>query len=277
MRYRIIKIIISVFVALLCSVLLIGAKYYVKTVQSFKTFYNKLDIRLTSMQNDSYNELKKSLDDKYAKKLEELITLTADKLKCEIDSVLGEEFILMREEFYTTLNSIESKKKEFTLSSEYLSKKQELSKIKNLIDNSPETEKDKYLDEFRVALNDISTLNTKLNNQLKGERDRLNAIKIEVKNMFIKKSNKLLSIRKSLMAETRKEIVNLLKEYNLEVRELNSTFNVETNNDNLGFNLLGIAERLQIGKLENECFSNILTENNENSVNFFENTNHIPS
>ena len=276
MRYKIIKIIISVFVALLCSVLLIGAKYYVKTVQSFKTFYNKLDIRLTSMQNDSYNELKKSLDNKYANKLEELLGLSADKLKCEIEGVLGKDYILLREEFYTTINSIEGKKREFTLSNEYLDKKENLSKIKNLIDNSPETEKDKYLEEFRVALNDISTLNTKLNNQLKGERDRLNEIKIEVKNMFIKNANKLLSIRKTLMAETRTEIANLLKEYTFELNELNSTFNVKSN-DNFGFDFLDITRRLKLGKLENECFSNILTENAEKSVDFFENTNKILS
>ena len=40
MRFRVIKVIIAVFVVLFCFGLVLGAKYYVKTVQSFKTFYN---------------------------------------------------------------------------------------------------------------------------------------------------------------------------------------------------------------------------------------------
>ena len=38
MRFRPIKIIILVFIALICAMFAIGAKYYVKTQQTFKTF-----------------------------------------------------------------------------------------------------------------------------------------------------------------------------------------------------------------------------------------------
>lgn len=277
MRYRIIKIIITVFVALLCSIMFISAKYYVRTVQSFKTFYKESEIRLTSMQNDCYNQLKKSLDDKYAKKLEELLLLTGNEIKGEIKNVLGEEYILLREEFYTTLNSIENKKKEFSLSNEYVSAKENLSRVKGLIDSAPEYEKDKYLDEFRVALNDISLLNTKLNNQLKSERDRLSIIKAEAKKLFIKNSKKLISVRKSLMVETRDKIVSLLNEYKFELGELNSTYNVKNNQNDLSFDFSSINERLREGKLESECFLEILSENSQQTVIVSENTNQILS
>ena len=73
MRFKVVKVIFAVFVALICFGFLISARYYVKTVQSFKTFFNEEEVKLTSMQNDCYKELKKSLDDKYTKKFIEII------------------------------------------------------------------------------------------------------------------------------------------------------------------------------------------------------------
>ncbi len=277
MRFRIIKTIIVVFVALLCSFLAISAKYYVKTVQSFKTFYNKEEIKLISMEKECYLELKKSLDDKYTKKFVEILNSTSKNFKSSIAKVLGEEYILLSEEFLTTVNSIESKKKEFVNSSEYLSAKKELSEIKLNIDNAPENEKDGYLDDFRVALNKISTLNTKLNNQLKGERDRVEEIKSSVKKLFVKNAKELISIRKDLMNITREEISALLRDYTLELNELNSTFNIELKGNAYPFDLTTMGDCLVAGKLESECFSEILSQNSNKTVIVSENSSEIVS
>ena len=40
MRYKLIKTALTVFIMLLCTVALISAKHYVKTIESFKSFYN---------------------------------------------------------------------------------------------------------------------------------------------------------------------------------------------------------------------------------------------
>lgn len=260
MRYKIIKIIVSVFVALLCSILFISAKYYVRTVQSFKTFYDKSDIRLISMKSDSYNQLKKSIDDSYVDKFTTLIKNTTTNLNREISSVLGEDYILLREEFYTTLASIDEKKQEFINSSEYLSAKEELSNIKGKVDSAPESDKQGYLDEFRVALNKVSTLNTKLNNQLKAERDRIDTIKSEVKKLFIKNASKLIEIRKSLMENTKQEFSKLIKDYTFEISELNSVYGVESKIE-LPLTLIDFSKNRNNSKLETECFSEILDKN----------------
>ena len=63
------------------------------------------------MQNDCYQELKKSLDDKYTKQFVEILNSTSKNFKDKIKGVLGNEYILLSEEFSTTLNSINSKKK----------------------------------------------------------------------------------------------------------------------------------------------------------------------
>ncbi len=277
MRFRTIKIIIAVFVALICSFLAISAKYYVKTVQSFKTFYKDTEIKLISMENDCYQQLKKSLDDKYTKKFVEILNSTGKDFKLRITEVLGEEYILLREEFLTTINSIESKKKEFINSSEYVSAKNELLSIKLKVDNASDTEKDGYLEEFRSALNKMSTYNTKLNNQLKGERDRIDEIKASVKKLFIKNAKELISIRKELMNSTRIEISSLLSDYNVELKELNSTFNVELNDKAYPFDVTTMGDCLVAGKLESECFSEILYENSNKTVIYSENSSEIVS
>ena len=272
MRYKIIKIIVSVFVALLCSILFISAKYYVRTVQSFKTFYNESDIRLISMQNDSYNQLKKSIDQKYITKFTELVNSTSCELKGEISRVLGEEFILLREEYYTALASIEGKKQEFNSSNEYVSAKEQLSKVKSKIDSALDSEKNLYLDEFRVALNKVSTLNTKLNNQLKAEREKIDEIKSEVKKLFIKNARELISLRKNLLDETKTKISSLIKDYTFEISELNSVYGVESKIE-MPFNLIDLSKNGSNSKLETECFSEILTKN----LIFSENDNEILS
>lgn len=272
MRYKIIKIIISVFVALLCSIMFISAKYYVRTVQSFKTFYNETDVRLISMQNDSYNQLKKSIDEKYIAKFADLVNCTTSELKSEISRVLGNDYILLREEFYTALASIEGKRQEFNNSSEYLSAKEELSSVKSKIDSANDNQKDLYIDEFRVALNKVSTLNTKLNNQLKSECDKIEEIKLEVKKLFIKNAKELISLRKNLFDETKTKISSIIKEYTFEISELNSVYGVEYKIE-LPFDLIDFSKKGANSKLENECFEEILEKN----VIFIENDSQILS
>lgn len=277
MRFKVVNVIIAVFIALICFGLAISAKYYVKTAQSFKIIFNEEECKLTSMQNDCYQELKKSLDDKYTKKFVDILNSTSKKFKDEIYSVLGDEYILLSEEFSTTLTSIKSKKSEFENSNEYLSAKKELSELKQKIDSAPESEKDVYLDEFRASLDKITTLNNKLNNQLKSERDRIDRIKSSVKKMFASNAKELISIRVELMNLTRNELKVLLSDYMLELKELNSAFNKELKESGYPFDVASMGDCLVAGKLESECYHDILSENFNKNVIFSENSNEILS
>ena len=277
MRFKVVKVIFAVFVALICFGFLISARYYVKTVQSFKTFFNEEEVKLTSMQNDCYKELKKSLDDKYTKKFVEILNSTSKNFKDKIFSVLGNEYLLLSEEFSITLSSIKNKKSEFENSNEYLLAKKELSDLKQKIDSSQEAEKDVYLDEFRASLDKITTLNNKLNNQLKSERERIDNIKSAVKEMFVKNAKELISIRGELMNLTRNEIKVLLSDYMLELKELNSAFNKELTEGCFPFDVASMGDNLVAGKLESECYHDILSENSSKNVIFSENSNEILS
>lgn len=277
MRFKVVNVIIAVFIALICFGLAISAKYYVKTAQSFKIIFNEEECKLTSMQNDCYHELKKSLDDKYTKKFVDILNSTSKKFKDDIYRVLGDEYILLSEEFSTTLTSIKSKKSEFENSNEYLSAKKELSELKQKIDSAPESEKDVYLNEFRASLDKITTLNNKLNNQLKSERDRIDSIKSSVKKMFASNAKELISIRVELMNLTRNELKVLLSDYMLELKELNSAFKKELKESSYPFDVASMGDCLVAGKLESECYSDILSENFNKNVIFSENSNEILS
>ena len=277
MRYKLIKTALTVFIMLLCTVALISAKHYVKTIESFKSFYNHSKIRLVSMQNDGYSEIKKSIDQKYTEKFVKILDEVSKRFKSGISEVLGYDYILLAQEFETTINSLNSKRKAFISTNEYISAVNELNQIKIQIDRETKENKNIYLDEFRSAVNKISTLNTKLNNQLKPEIERLDQIKSEVKELFVKNSKDLISIRKGLMDETRKELALLLKDYSLEIKDMKDMFSVNDDKVEYPFDITTMTDFSIAGKLESECFSEILSSNDDKTVIVSENTSQILS
>lgn len=275
MRVNISKLIITVFIVLFCGVILVFAKHYIKTVQSFKTFYYQNGVAVMSnQQNFGYNELKQSLIDKYTKQFVSLINDTSNGLKSDIANELGYDYTLLSQEYVTQTEQIAEKQRAYYLSDEFLLARRNLEQIKLKIDNLPESEKDKHLDEFRTALNDVSLLNTKLNNQLKGERERLDVIKSEVLKMFKTKRENLLSIRKIYVDKVRTEIFNLVSNYNIELKELNLAFSVEYSKTEYPFDMGSMQDFSIAGKLETDCFNEIL---DASSTVFSENTVKIES
>ena len=277
MRNRVIKSILTVFIMLICTVMLIGAKYYLKTVESFKSFYNQTKIRLINMNNDGYNELKQSLDQKYTEKFVKILDEISFQFKNEISNILGYDYILLSQEFETTLESVNSKKKSFVLTEEYTSALNELNLIKTKIDGKAEENQQEYLDEFRTAVNKISTLNTKLNNQLKPERERLDCIKGEVKKLFIKHAKELILLRKNLIDDTRTKLSIFLKDYSIELKEIKDTFGVDNDASNYPFDISSMSNFMIAGKLETECFAEILEDDQSKTVIISENNSEILS
>lgn len=272
MRIKITKILITAFIVLLCSIILIGGKFYVKTVQSFRTFYNFSGVELMSnTQNSGYNELKQSIIDKYTKEFVNLLNGTSSAFKEDISKSLGYDYSILSEEYVTISDSINSKKQAYFLSDEFLSARKTLEELKTTLDGLSNEEKDKYLDEFRVALNAVSTLNTKLNNSLKSERERLDLIKGQVLSIFIKNRKQLLEIRSKYVNEMRVNIANLISNFNAELKELNIAFDVQSNKTEYPFDVETMQDFSLAGKLETDCFNELLDNKisplvSENSV-----------
>ena len=270
------KCYISLFIFIVCAIIFVNISGKIKTTYSFKGFGGAMEVSLVN-QNDSYNELKKSIDDKYTKMFVGVLNATTQSFKAKLSEVLGDKYVLLTNEYEVVSSSIHAQIKEFNKSEEYVLQKQKLAELKAKIDACDEAEKQEYLEEFRKTLSNVSLLNTKLNNSLKQSRDRLDEIKREVIKLFIDNKVKLLTIRSEEMAKTHEKLKELFSNYRAEIKELNSTFNIEKEGNNFPFDVATLNDCLIAGKLETECFNEILSDTYNNASIYSENTGNFKS
>lgn len=265
MRIKLIKTILFVIVTFLCMAIAIGAKYYVKSVQSFKI---NLTTMGQSMQNNNdacYFELKNSIKESYAKKFVALLNQTSLEFSSEFNKILGDKYVNLKNEEKSLERAVAEERNAFFETDEYKNAKLKVNEIKLKLDNSSEEQKDEFLDEFRNALTNLSTLNTKLNNSLKCYRDRLEGIKVEMKSLFNDNQSALVNARDSVMNNTREKLFQLLSNYNLEIKELNLSFNKETNIKEYPFDINSLNTVSVCGKIESEYFNELAELNYKGS------------
>ncbi len=244
---------------MLCSAIVVGVKEYKKSTQTVKTFGK---VGLLSMNESSgYNELKLSVDQKYTQQFVKILNETQTELKTNIADILGDEYKTLTCEYDEISDFISTEIKKFNKSEEYTVLRDKLAVLKEKIDALDKSSKQEYLDEFRAVLGEISTLNNKFNNQLKEKRDRLMQIKGLVKDLFVKNKDELLKARQNSMEVTRKRLAELFLAYNVEIKELNDAFGVKPKKPSYPFDVDSMKECMVAGKLETECFNEILSSN----------------
>ncbi len=269
MRNKLVKTLIFVFILMICSILFISGTKYISEVSNIKSFGVIQGMALET--SSGYNELKSSIDQKYTKEFVKILNQTSDGLKNGIRAILGDEYFLLSNEYNEILDEILKQKRDFELSEEYLSLKNKLASLKVKIDSVDKSSKEEYVDEFKKTLSDVSTLNTKFNNKLKSKRDRLSEIEIEVKKLFYNNKKDLIKLRLNQMHETKVKLKELIEGYNFEIKELNDAFEVNANGQELPFDVKTMQNLMVAGKLETECFAEILNENEPNAVIYSEN------
>ncbi|MBE5743984.1 MAG: hypothetical protein E7358_04650 [Clostridiales bacterium] len=274
MRNKLVKSLIFLFILMICTVLFVcGTRYVdVSNIKSFKI------IKGIAMETSSgYNELKSSIDQKYTEEFVKILNQTSSELKTGIKAILGDEYLLLSDEYNAILDDVNKKKRDFELNEEYLSLKNRLSELKVKIDSLDKSSKEEYIEEFKSVLSKISTLNTKFNNQLKSKRDRLSEIFNSLKELFIANKGELIELRKNQMNSTRESLKELILSYNVEVTELNEAFSINNKTEELPFDVASMQNLMVAGRLETECFAEILSENHNNTVVFSENNHDIKS
>lgn len=275
MRNKIIKSFIFVFILIVCSILFITGTKYISEVSNIKSY--KV-IKGMAMEIDSgYNELKSSIDQKYTEEFVKILNQTSSDIKSGIKAILGDEYFLLSNEHNDILGEISNEKRAFEQSEEYLALKTRLSELKVKIDSLDKSSKEEYIQEFKLKLSEISTLNTKFNNQLKSKRDRLDEISNKVKDLFVKNKKQLIELRVKQMCTTREKLKDLIVSYNVELKELNEAFNVEVKKPELPFDVYSMQNLMVAGRLETECFAEILDNNSAKTVVYCENTSNLKS
>ena len=276
MRNKFLKSIFFVFILMICSAIAIFVKEYSKTATTFKSVVGNVGV-ISMRENSGYNELKSSIDQKYTKEFVKILNETSNSLKSDIEGVLGENYVALKVEYDGICDFISNEVKKFNNSKDYLDLKEKLAVLKEKIDALDKSSKQEYLEEFRGVLSEISTLNTKFNNTLKDKRDRLEEIKCEVKELFVKNKDALIDLRRKNMDKTRELLKELLVSYSVELKELNEAFNVNDKAPDYPFDVKTMDDCLVAGKLETECYNEILNENSNKTVICSENNVKIPS
>lgn len=228
MKKKYIYIVFIMFFALICATLYISTNYYVSTTFKKISKTNLEVARVSALTTDStYLELKDSIKTKYNKKLISELDVISKEYKEEIIKILGDEYDSLTNKLTLNTQIIQTKSKEFLNSKEYLDKKREMAELKLKMDKAEGEEYDKLYSDFQSVLNEISTLNVKLNNQLKDIRSSNNQIKSELKKLFDDNKDKIVALRTEYKNKVSTLILNIINEYNFELYELSDTFNVK--------------------------------------------------
>ncbi len=235
MNEKNLKPLIIILIAFLCAVAFIGCMYYEKAVQTFNPMQVKLKVVSMNENNASYLELKKSLKEKYSNQFLAMLKDAKADYSLKAKEVLGDDYILLRDELINVENQIRLKRHDFLNSEEYLTAKTEMTKAKLKFDLSKEQDKEENEKALQNAVSNISTLNTKLNNQLKDLYQTETTVKSKLKVLFDSKKDELLAIKKQTEEKTKTEIAKILYSFFVELKDLNKNFNVNTETQEMPF------------------------------------------
>ncbi len=185
--------------------------------------------------NLGYNELKKSLKEKYTNDFLAMLNDYKTEHANQLREILGDEYITLRDNLVDIENQIRLKRHDFLNSEEYVTAKTEMTNAKLKFDLSKEVDKEESEKALQNAVSNVSMLNTKLNNQLKDLYQAETLAKTKLKNLFDSKKEEIFEIKKQTEAKTQKEIAKILFNFFSELKDLNENFNVSENKQELPF------------------------------------------
>ena len=254
MKNKYFKPLIAVLFIVLCAVMLIACRYVSLSASTFKfTNYYKRTV-LTMNINSSYNELKATLRQKYAEMLSNSIEETRVEFNSALKQILGEEYVEKRQKLIKLESNLKAQRNEFLNSEDYLNGKEKLKNLKLKIDKtSNEDEKEELQSEFNACLNELSTLNIKFNNVLKAKREEIDALKGQLKALFKSKKGEIEKERDRLEQKTKQNILNIVNQYNFELKELNDAFSVSSTLREMPFDNDFLNDLSVVSNFENDC------------------------
>ena len=229
------KQIVIIIIVFLCVLVCFGCICYEKTVQTFSPMCINFKAVSMNENNASYNELKKSLKEKCSNELLQMLKTAKQEYSNSMREVLGEEYITLKDSLVDIENQIRQKRHDFLNSEDYLTAKTEMSKAKLSYDISSENDKEEKGKDLQNALSNISTLNTKLNNQLKDLYSEESAVRGKLIELFNGKKPELIEIKKQTEEKTKTKIAKILYSYFAELKNLNKNFGVDANNQEMPF------------------------------------------
>ncbi len=230
------KPIVIIIIIFLCAIACISCFYYEKTVQTFSPMCISYKVSAMNENNASYNELKKSLKEKYSNQFLQMLKVAKQEYSDRMREILGNDYTTLSGSLAEIENQIRTKRHDFLNSEEYLTAKTEMTNAKLKFDLSKESDKEENEKALQNAVSNVSTLNTKLNNQLKDLYQEENSIKTKLVGLFNSKKIELIEVKNQTEEKTKTEISKLLYTYFVELKNLNQNFGVDATNNEMPFN-----------------------------------------
>ncbi|MBE5742206.1 MAG: hypothetical protein E7360_02660 [Clostridiales bacterium] len=183
-------------------------------------------LTITENLNDSYKELKSDLKERYSKILFGAVEKAREMASQKTAYLLTDAFLKLLDDTEKLKTSKRQQKNEFFASDKYVKAQENLLALKKELDEC-DGDKTEIEKNFGKALAEVTTLNITIKNRLKDIDERIDANMQLLKNEVGDSGEEISKIKHDIMGYLQKEIAKCVKDYNVELIELNKTFGVE--------------------------------------------------
>lgn len=186
---------------------------------------------ITEDFEQSFNELKDGLKDKYTAILYSYIDQTKLSVAEKLNAIAGEDFTALCEETKKIQEEVSRQTEEFRNSDEYKSKINSLAQLSSKLSKCSDDEKDEIKKEIAKALANVTTLNITIRNRLKEKREMLSKNKAIVREKSEQFKTEIEALKTQTMETLRKKIAECIINYRKELASLQKSFEKQVNVD----------------------------------------------
>ncbi len=190
---------------------------------------------LTEELNNSYNQLKKDLKEKYSQEIFRIIDATKNEVIGKALVIFGDDILAKMDEAENLKREIDKIKTDFYGEEKYVVLQNLLKEQKESLEKAKGGEAEKITAEMKVSLDKISTLNITLRNRLKEKREKLDNLNSQIEGEYTKNKDRLIKLKEDVFRHIKVEIERCLEEFNEELEVLNETFGVEVTEPEIPF------------------------------------------
>ncbi|MBR1677596.1 MAG: hypothetical protein IJ706_09850 [Clostridia bacterium] len=183
---------------------------------------------VTDNIDESYKELKQDLKDKYLDLLSDILDEIKNDVINETKDILGVDLYDKIEELNKVKKDMDRIREDFIHEEKYQSVQRQLVLLKDSLKNADEGETERIKGELKKSMGEVSTLNITLQNRLKDHRDKLNDGAIQIEKILSSKKDEIERLKKEVVDRIKRDIFTCLSSYNDELKVLNTTFGVES-------------------------------------------------
>lgn len=242
------KLLIMLSITFIFLVCLVLGRHFTLTEQVNVSIKGK-NLSFNCMNN--YQVIKKETDEKYILKINEIITESKKLYKDKVTELLGSEYTELLNVISVSKEYIKTERELFFKSQEYINAKQKLDECKKAYENDDSEENKK---KFHSSLSDLATLNTTINNRLKSKREDIEKAKERLVCLFDNNKENLIKIRSEIKNDLKVKILEVFKEYQFVISELNKTYS-EKSDINVDVFTSKISDESVFSTFENDYFN----------------------